>query len=151
MRYRVVLNEGRWRTLVLVLEPGQEVLGAITRFAQTQGLDAASLVVTGIFDRATLGWFNVKSRAYKPMTLREPCEALGLAGEVTAGADGEPRVNVHGVLRLMDGSTRGGHLLGGYVRANFEVTLVERPAYQRRPRKPAAGRPSLTVVSGTAA
>jgi predicted DNA-binding protein with PD1-like motif len=43
------------------------------------------------------------------------------------------------VLGLSDGSTRGGHLIEGYVRPTLEVTLTETPAHLVRKKKPELG------------
>jgi hypothetical protein len=43
------------------------------------------------------------------------------------------------VLGLSDGSTRGGHLLEGFVRPTLEVTLVEAPKHLRRKKHPELG------------
>jgi hypothetical protein len=124
------------RTFVLVLDPGDEVLAAITRFAVETGLQAASLTAIGAFERATVGWFDLKRRAYHPIAINEQCEALSLVGDIALGDDGTPTLHAHAVLGLRDGSTRGGHLLRATVQPTLEVTLVETPAPLRRRRRP---------------
>ncbi|HEY1427056.1 MAG TPA: PPC domain-containing DNA-binding protein [Caulobacteraceae bacterium] len=127
------------RTFVLVLDPGDEVLAAITRFAVETGLQAASLTAIGAFERATVGWFDLKRRAYHPIAINEQCEALSLVGDIALGDDGTPTLHAHAVLGLRDGSTRGGHLLRAVVQPTLEVTLVETPAPLRRRRRPELG------------
>jgi predicted DNA-binding protein with PD1-like motif len=126
------------RTFVLVLDPGDEALAAITRFAIEAGLQAASLTATGAFERATVGWFDLRRRAYKPIAINEPCEALSLTGEVAVDG-GVPILHAHAVLGLTDGSIRGGHLLRATVRPTLEVTLIETPAQLRRRQRPELG------------
>ena len=127
------------RTFVLVLDPGDEALAAINRFAVEAGLQAASFTGIGAFERATVGWFDLKRRAYKPIAINEQCEALSLIGDVAIGDDGAPSLHAHAVLGLSDGSTRGGHLLRATVRPTLEVTLIETPAQLRRRRRPELG------------
>ena len=127
------------RTFVLVLDPGDEALSAITQFAVEHELRAASLTAIGAFERATVGWFDLKRRAYRPIAVDEQCEALSLIGDVAMGDDGAPTLHAHAVLGLSDGSTRGGHLLRAIVRPTLEVTLVETPAHLRRRRRPELG------------
>ncbi len=127
------------RTFVLVLDPGDEALAAITRFAIEAGLQSASLTAIGAFERATIGWFDVKRRAYKPIAINEQCEALSLVGDIAIGDDGRPSLHMHAVLGLSDGTTRGGHLLRATVRPTLEVTLVETPAQLRRRQRPELG------------
>ena len=50
-----------------------------------------------------------------------------------------PACTPHTVLGLRDGSTRGGHLIEGYVRPTLEVTLTETPAHLVRKKKPELG------------
>ena len=127
------------RTFVLVLDPGDEALAAITRFAIENELQAASLTATGAFERATVGWFDVKRRAYRPFAIDEPSEALSLTGDIATADDGLPTLHAHAVLGLSDGSTRGGHLLRATVGPTLEVTIVETPAHLRRRRHPEPG------------
>ena len=127
------------RTFVLVLDPGDEALAAITRFAVEAGLKAASLTATGAFERATVGWFDLKRRAYRPIPIEEQCEALSLIGEIAIADDGTPSLHAHAVLGLSDGATRGGHLLRAIVRPTLEVTLVETPTQLHRRRRPELG------------
>jgi hypothetical protein len=127
------------RTFVLVLDPGDEALASITRFAVEAELKAASLTAIGAFERATVGWFDLKRRAYRPIAIDEQCEALSVIGDIVMGDDGAPSLHAHAVLGLSDGSTRGGHLLRATVRPTLEVTLVETPAQLRRRRRPELG------------
>src|SRR6185437_11634939 len=64
------------RTFVLVLDPGDEALGSITQFALENELHAASFTAIGAFERATVGWFDLKRRAYRPIAVDEQCEPL---------------------------------------------------------------------------
>src|SRR6185312_1798558 len=97
------------------------------------------LTAIGAFERATVGWFDLKRRAYHPIAIEEQCEALSLIGDIALGDDGQPSLHAHAVLGLRDGSTRGGHLLKAIVRPTLEVTLVETPAPLRRRRRPELG------------
>jgi hypothetical protein len=127
------------RTFVLVLDPGDEALTAITGFATEMGLKTASLTAIGAFERATVGWFDLKRRAYRPIAIDQQCEALSLIGDIAIGDDEFPSLHAHAVLGLSDGTTRGGHLLRAIVRPTLEVTLVETPAPLRRRRRPELG------------
>lgn len=127
------------RTFVLVLDPGDETLSAITRFAMEAELKAASLTAIGAFERATVGWFDLKRRAYRPIAIDEQCEALSLIGDIVVADDGAPSLHAHAVLGFSDGTTRGGHLLRATVRPTLEVTVVETPAHLRRRRRPELG------------
>lgn len=130
---------GGERTFVLVLEPGEEALAAITEFAAKEKLAGASITAIGAFERATVGWFDLDKKGYKNIDVAEQCEVLSLVGDVAAGDDGKPSVHLHAVLGLSDGSTRGGHLLKGYVRPTLEVVIEESPVHLRRKKRPELG------------
>jgi predicted DNA-binding protein with PD1-like motif len=127
------------RTFVLVLDPGEEAFAAITAFAADQDLSGASLTAIGAFERATVGWFDLRKKTYKPIEIDQQCEALSLLGDIATGDDGKPNLHVHAVVGLSDGTTRGGHLLKAIVRPTLEVTIVETPAHLRRKKRPELG------------
>ena len=130
---------GGERTFVLVLEPGEEAFAAITEFTAKEKLAGASITAIGAFERATVGWFDLDKKGYKNIDVAEQCEVLSLVGDVAAGDDGKPSVHLHAVLGLSDGSTRGGHLLKGYVRPTLEVVIEESPVHLRRKKRPELG------------
>jgi len=59
-------------------------------------------------------------------------------GDLALGTHG-PALDMHAVLRLSDGSTRGGHLLEGHVRPTLEVTITETPGHLVRRKRPELG------------
>jgi uncharacterized protein len=63
---------------------------------------------------------------------------LSLIGDVAEAQDG-PGLNVHVVLGLSDGTTRGGHLLEGQVFPALELVVTENPAELRRVMHPDLG------------
>ena len=127
------------RVHVIILESGEEAFAALTRFANDQGLSAASLTAIGAFERATIGWFDLAARNYRKIEINEQCEVLSAIGDVAVGDDGKASLHVHVVLGLSDGSTRGGHFLSGIVRPTLEVVLTEAPARLRRRKRPDLG------------
>jgi len=143
MKSKLVWEGAGGRTFVLALDVGEEASRAIADFAASNEIESASLTATGGFERAELGWFDLKQKTYKPIPVWRQSEGLSLTGDVAIGEDGAPSLHLHAVLGLSDGSTRGGHLLKGVVRPALEVTLVETPAHSRNPpqRWPAADYP----------
>lgn len=125
MKSKCVAHEASQRTFILVLDPGEEAFGAISRFAEQERLDGAALTALGAFERANLGWFDPKEKKYRSIPIDEQCEVLSLIGDIATGDDGRPSLHVHAVVGLSDGTTRGGHLLEAVVRPTLEVTVVE--------------------------
>ncbi|TMJ31538.1 MAG: DNA-binding protein [Alphaproteobacteria bacterium] len=139
MKSRLVWEQSGERTFVVVLDAGDEAFAAITEFADKNRLGGASLSAIGAFARATVGWFDLRSKTYRPIEIDEQCEGLTLLGDIAVGDDGRASVHLHAVLGLRDGSTRGGHFLKGIVRPTLEVTIVETPVQLRRRKQPGLG------------
>jgi hypothetical protein len=139
MKSKQVFEQNGLRTLVLILDAGEEAFATITGFAKAEGLEAASLTAIGAFERATVGWFDLEAKTYRPTRVDEQCEALSLLGDIAIDDKGQASLHIHCVVGLRDGSTRGGHLLKATVRPTLEVTLVETPAHLRRRKHPDLG------------
>jgi predicted DNA-binding protein with PD1-like motif len=139
MESKLVWQNAGERTYVLVLDAGEEAFAAITAFAAATKLDAASLTAIGAFERATVGWFDLAKKTYKPIEIDSQCEGLSLLGDIAMGDDGKPSLHMHAVLGMSDGTTRGGHFLSGIVRPTLEVTIMETPARLRRRKRPELG------------
>jgi predicted DNA-binding protein with PD1-like motif len=139
MHAKLVSENAGQRTFVLILDAGEEAFAAITAFARQKEFSAASLTALGAFERATVGWFDLGKKTYKPIEITSQCEGLSLLGDVATGDDGQPSLHIHAVLGLADGTTRGGHLLKAIVRPTLEVTIVETPAHLRRRKRPELG------------
>ena len=74
----------------VVLDAGDEAFAAITDFATRNGLGGASLTALGAFERATVGWFDLRAKTYRPIEIDEQCEGLSLLGDIAVGDDGKP-------------------------------------------------------------
>jgi len=125
-------------TYVVVCDPGDEAVSALTQFARSEDLEAAQITAVGAFEHATVGWFDRAARDYRRIQVDEQCELVSLIGDVAAGEDG-PVVHVHAVLGLSDGTTRGGHLLEGRVFPTLEAIVTETPARLRKVMRPDIG------------
>lgn len=125
-------------TYVVVCDPGDEAVTALTQFAQAEDLEAASIAAVGAFEHAVVGWFDRAAKDYRRIRVDEQCEVLSLLGDVAEGQDG-PILHMHTVLGLSDGTTRGGHLLEGKVFPTLEVIVTETPAQLRKVMRPDLG------------
>jgi predicted DNA-binding protein with PD1-like motif len=92
----------------------------------------------GGFERAIVGWFDRAAKQFRHIPVDEPSEVLSLIGDVAEGQDG-PSLNLHVVLGLSDGTTRGGHLIEGQVFPTLEAIVTETPAELRRVMRPDIG------------
>ena len=139
MESKLVRQDHGERIYVLVLAPGEEAFAAITAFASANRLSAASLTAIGAFEHATVGWFDLAKKTYKPIEIASQCEALSLRGDIARGDDGKASLHMHAVLGLKDGTCRGGQFLQGIVGPTLEVTITETPALLRRTQRPELG------------
>jgi predicted DNA-binding protein with PD1-like motif len=137
MKYKVV-EDADVVTYVVVCDPGDEAVAALTQFAQAEDLEAASIAAVGAFEHAVVGWFDRAAKDYRRIRVDEQCEVLSLLGDVAEGQDG-PILHMHTVLGLSDGTTRGGHLLEGKVFPTLEVVVTETPAELRKVMRPDIG------------
>lgn len=127
-----VLDAGPPRVFVVVVGDGEEVTGALVRFARAVGLDAASVTAFGGFGSATLGFFDLAAKDYVRTEVDEQTEVLSVVGDIGPDADGTRALHAHVVLGLRDATTRGGHLLAATVRPTLEVMVTESLAPLRR-------------------
>jgi hypothetical protein len=137
MKYKVV-EDADVVTYVVVCDPGDEAVAALTQFARAEDLEAASIAAVGAFEHAVVGWFDRAAKDYRRIAVDEQCEVLSLLGDVAEGQDG-PILHMHTVLGLSDGTTRGGHLLEGKVFPTLEVVVTETPAELRKIMRPDLG------------
>jgi uncharacterized protein len=123
MKSKVVSSQAGSRTIIVVLDSGEEAFATLGLFANAAGISGASLTAIGAFENAVVGWFDVATRSYRKIRVDEQCEVLSAIGDIATGDDGKASLHVHVVLGLSDGTTRGGHLLEGKVRPTLEVVL----------------------------
>ncbi|MGZ5172551.1 MAG: PPC domain-containing DNA-binding protein [Vulcanimicrobiaceae bacterium] len=133
-----VLNDHGERTYAVVLDSGDEVVSALTRFAESENLTATRFTAIGAFSDAVLGYYDWDNKQYEHIPVTEQVEVVSLIGDVALEGK-RPRVHAHVVLGLRDGTARGGHLLEGRVRPTLEVILTESPNYMKREFDPDSG------------
>jgi uncharacterized protein len=137
MQWRRIDEDDR-ATYVVILDSGEEAFGTLSAFARQQDLQAAQVSAIGAFERATVGWFDRRAKAYRHVRVDQQSEVLSALGDVAIGPDG-PQLHLHVVLGLFDGTTRGGHLLEGHVWPTLEVIVTDHPAHLRKIYRPDLG------------
>jgi predicted DNA-binding protein with PD1-like motif len=117
----------------LVLDRGDEVLEAITRFATETGVRAAGFTGIGAVGQLTLGFYDLEKQAYERRSWNEDLEVASLTGNL-AVVDGGPFPHVHGVFGLRDFSAVAGHVFEAAVSVTLELSVVTAPeAINRSP------------------
>ncbi|HVV28508.1 MAG TPA: PPC domain-containing DNA-binding protein [Rhizomicrobium sp.] len=139
MQSRMVSKPGETRTWIAVLEAGEEVVDRLLALAVQEDIGNASFVALGAFEKATIAYFDWQAKKYRHIPVSEQVEVITLVGDIVPDDQGKPSLHAHTVLGRADASTRGGHLVRGYVRPTLEVTMRELPAHLARHRHPGLG------------
>ena len=66
MEARLAWEQAGERIYVLVLAAGEEAFATIVAFAESNDISGASLTGIGAFEHATVGWFDLKAKTYRP-------------------------------------------------------------------------------------
>ncbi len=143
MEYKI-LSRASEKIWVLVLSPGDEPVTALTDFAREHNLRSARISGIGGFSEVTLGYFNMQTKQYERIPVREQVEVMSLTGNVALFED-KPRLHVHVVIGKRDGTAHGGHLLEARVQPTLELMLLESPDELRRTIDPATNLPLLDL------
>ncbi len=107
---------------VLVFENGDDVLTGLIEFAKVADIEGAFFSGVGAFQQATIGFFDLSTKAYLHIPIDEQVEVMSLAGNISR-IEGKPKIHCHVVLGKRDGTALGGHLIDGVVRPTLEVFL----------------------------
>lgn len=127
------------KTLVVILDTGDELLSSLKHFARTEHLAASSFKAIGALSDVELGWFNWETKKYQTaVKLQEQVELLSLIGDV-ALKENEPQVHAHLVVGRRDGTAHGGHLLSATVRPTCEIVITESPQHLQKEIDPESG------------
>ena len=143
MHFRVS-GAGGLRTVVAVLESGEEAIAELTRLAEAEAISGASLSGLGAVRSATVAWYDLERQEYEKYVLDEQLEVLTLSGN--AGRyDGSARLHVHATLGRRGGAAVGGHLMECTVRPTLEVVIREAGTALNRSFDAACGLPLLDL------
>jgi predicted DNA-binding protein with PD1-like motif len=140
MKTKLLASGDADKTYAVVFDAGDEAVSGLLEMARERQLPASHLTAIGAFSDVTLGYFDVEARRYLEIPVHEQVEVLSLVGDITQDEEGmSAQVHAHFVVGFRDGTTRGGHLLGGTANPTLEVVLVESPAHLRRRHDDATG------------
>ncbi|UIN30955.1 PCC domain-containing protein [Microbacterium binotii] len=146
------------RRVVVVLEPGDEILTSLADACRRHGIAQAAIsTFSGAFRTVRLIAAETPAadpEAPMPTAVDVPyTEGLG-SGTITTASDGALVVHVHVAVGVKDDAARAyaGHLLSGETHYVVEVVLDEilSPVLERRPHPGSAGLPILQIAPATA-
>ena len=108
-----LIHNGDEKTYALIFETGDEALSELQKFAQEYRLGASRLSGIGAFSDVRLGFFDWRTKDYRPISLDEQVEVLSFVADIalenagTSHPDQSSR-RIGSCLRMNDGS----YLLG---------------------------------------
>jgi predicted DNA-binding protein with PD1-like motif len=126
MKVKLLSDNNGQKDYAVVFQPGDEFYAGLTRFAEEYHVQSAHLTALGGLHDARLAWFDGDRKAYRVIPVDEQSEVDSLVGDI-ALLNGKPSVHMHCVVSLEDGTTRGGHVLGGHVSPLLEVWVTVDP------------------------
>src|SRR6266849_10008216 len=122
-----LLNHGEpTKQYAVIFYQGDEAFSGLLEFAEKYHITSAHFTAIGALSGATLGWFDPQRKMYKKIPIHGQLEVIGLSGDI-ALYQGKPVVHTHMVVGTSDGTTRGGHVLSGYVSPTLEVMVTVDP------------------------
>ena len=134
MRYHS-FGEGRY---VLRLDPGDEVVSALTAFAGEQKVTAGFVTAIGSLDQVVLGFLDPEEKVYLKRTFDERMEIGALNGNF--GVDGDKAfVHLHASVSPRELLTYTGHVHEARVGVVVEAFVVSWPGRLERAMDPKHG------------
>jgi len=122
----------------LRLDPGEEIVASLQRFAAAQGIRAGLISGIGAVGETDLGFFVRATGTYVSRTFSGEHEIGALSGNFSE-LDGAPFPHCHILISGEDFVAHAGHLFRGVVTVTCEVQVVTDPGILRRVRRPELG------------
>jgi uncharacterized protein len=126
MKVKLLSENGGQKDYAVIFREGDEFVAGLTQFAQEYHIQSAHLTALGALRDAKLGSYDPERKSYRVIPVPEQVEVASLVGDI-ALLNGKPSLHMHCVVSLPDGSTRGGHVLGGHVEPLLEVWVTADP------------------------
>jgi predicted DNA-binding protein with PD1-like motif len=117
------------RTFRINLTKGDEVMAALTDFAEQYHIKNAHFTGIGALNKGLFGWADPESGlGQKKIELNQEAEVVSLLGSITTDAQGRANVHAHGSVAYSDGSIHGGHWWEARVSIIAEIFVTEEEA-----------------------
>ena len=126
MEYRKFEN-----TLIVRLDPDEEICEQLLLLAQKERITLASLNGLGAVKAFTVGVFNTETKEYLANTFEGPYEIVSLTGTLTT-KDGVPYLHAHFAAGDDKGRVSGGHLNRAVISATAGIVLTLIPGTVER-------------------
>lgn len=144
MRVTELGREGRGTASALIFDTDDEVVSTLERHAKRAGIRSAHFIALGAFQRATVAFFDLKTKQYEEIPVDEQVEVTALVGNIGVH-EGNIVIHAHCVLGRRDGSAVTGHLIEAHVRPTLELFLT---AYDGELRRRTDQETGLPLIQG---
>lgn len=130
MRIRQIVQTPR--TFAVIFDIGDEAAAGLLEAANQNNIRGGQIMGIGAFSQVKLAFYNLQTKTYEPIEVREQVEVVSLLGNVAQLQNAETKIHVHCAVSKRDGSMIGGHLLEGYVNPTLEVIITESAPLRRK-------------------
>ena len=114
------------RTYRINLSKGDEVMTALTQFAEKNNIRNAHFTGIGALSKGLFSWADTdRGNAMKKIELNQEAEVVSLVGSIERNAQGQLNVHAHGSVAYQDGTIHGGHWWEAYVGIIAEIFVSE--------------------------
>jgi predicted DNA-binding protein with PD1-like motif len=103
-----------------------DLIGALTETAGANGIQAGAVQVMGALEKATLGFYDQRSKAYRELLFASPLEIVSGTGNISL-RDGKPFVHLHLAVSDEEGKVFGGHAMEGSIVFAAEYVIMPLP------------------------
>ena len=112
----------RGQTILLRLDPGDEVLTSLMDVTKKEGIKTAAIRGIGACDEVEIGLYEVAEQHYEMRRFNEAMEMLALNGNISE-QKGKPYLHAHAVFGRDDMSPVGGHLNKAVISGTGEIFI----------------------------
>jgi len=117
------------RTFRINLTKGDEVMSALTEFAEKYHIKNAHFTGLGALNQGLFGWADPeRGLGMKKIELNQEAEVVSLVGSIETDAQGRTNVHAHGSVAYSDGTIHGGHWWEARVSIIAEIFVTEEEA-----------------------
>ncbi len=104
------------------IDKGEEIIQSLKIFCEKNSITSGSITGIGAVSKATIGFFDTKTKQYHQKELKEGYEIANLVGNISI-MDNEIYFHIHATLSDADCNAFGGHLNSAVVSGTCEIII----------------------------